>query len=83
VESRLNQALADLAANSFEYDDHGEMRTIRYTVSIGITELSAGDSPADLLKRADEALYEAKRKGKNRVVARKRSMLANLLSRKA
>jgi len=83
VEARLSQALADLAANSFEYEHEGEMRTIRYTASIGITELAAGDTPADLVKRADEALYEAKRKGKNRVVAKKRSMLANLLSRPA
>jgi diguanylate cyclase len=81
VEARLAQALADLAANSFEYDHEGEMRTIRYTASIGIAELAPGDSPADLVKRADEALYEAKRKGKNRVVAKKRSMLASLLSR--
>jgi diguanylate cyclase len=81
VEARLNQALSDLAANSFEYDHDGEMRTIRFTASIGITELAAGDSPADLVKRADQALYDAKRKGKNRVVAKKRSMLANLLSR--
>jgi diguanylate cyclase len=83
VEARLNQALADLAANSFEYEHEGEKRTIRYTASIGITELAAGDVPADLVKRADEALYEAKRKGKNRVVAKKRSMLASLLSRPA
>jgi diguanylate cyclase len=64
-----------------QYDHEGEMRTIRYTASIGIAELAPGDSPADLVKRADEALYEAKRKGKNRVVAKKRSMLASLLSR--
>jgi diguanylate cyclase len=82
VEGRLSQALADLASSSFEYQaEDGQQRSVRYTASIGVTELSASDTPADFLKRADEAMYEAKRKGKNRVVARKRSLLAGLLSR--
>lgn len=38
------------------------------TVSIGLAELSESESVDDLLKRADEVLYEAKRSGRNRVV---------------
>jgi len=37
----------------------------RVTVSIGIAELSADDDVRDLIDRADQALYEAKRGGRN------------------
>ncbi|MCX8021562.1 MAG: GGDEF domain-containing protein [Syntrophorhabdaceae bacterium] len=36
------------------------------TASFGITELSPSDDMKSLLKRADDALYEAKRNGRNR-----------------
>ena len=39
------------------------------TLSIGVAEaLNRGETSRSLLKRADEALYEAKRQGRNRVV---------------
>jgi diguanylate cyclase (GGDEF)-like protein len=43
---------------------------VRVTISLGITELRVGDEPDQLLKRADDALYEAKKAGRNRVVLR-------------
>ncbi|HEV2097520.1 MAG TPA: PleD family two-component system response regulator [Stellaceae bacterium] len=43
---------------------------IRLTVSIGVTTtISEGEDRDQLLKRADEALYQAKAQGRNRVVA--------------
>ena len=42
---------------------------VRVTVSCGITELRAGDSPEGAFDRADAALYQAKRQGKNLCVA--------------
>jgi diguanylate cyclase (GGDEF)-like protein len=38
------------------------------TVSFGVTEIQAGDSPDSMLRRADRALFEAKRLGRNMVV---------------
>ena len=43
-------------------------RKIDVTISIGIAALGKGDSPAAVIKRADQALYRAKRDGRNRVV---------------
>lgn len=43
---------------------------IPVTVSIGTASLEAGDDPSSLLGRADAALYDAKRNGRNRVATR-------------
>jgi two-component system, cell cycle response regulator len=53
----------------------GELRvpamnsTVAVTCSIGVAEWEPGDTIDKLLRRADVALYEAKRSGRNRVVA--------------
>jgi len=48
-------------------ETHGQ--TITFTISIGVTALRPDDeSIEELLKRADEALYQAKRTGRNRIV---------------
>ena len=45
-------------------------KSIEVTISIGIAGLGApADTAATILKRADQALYRAKRDGRNRVVA--------------
>jgi two-component system, cell cycle response regulator len=43
-------------------------RSIEVTISIGISALGRDDTAANILKRADAALYRAKRDGRNRVV---------------
>jgi two-component system, cell cycle response regulator len=40
---------------------------LQITVSVGATVARAEDSPADVLRRADAQLYQAKRAGRNRV----------------
>jgi diguanylate cyclase (GGDEF)-like protein len=42
-------------------------KKINVTVSIGITSVGVNDSYESLISRADEALYEAKEKGRNRI----------------
>lgn len=48
----------------------GNDRELAVTVSIGVAVRQTGDKgPAELLKRADQALYQAKNGGRNKVVA--------------
>ena len=48
-------------------EDQG--RQLSVTLSLGVAQLLPGESLDDVLGRADEALYEAKEKGRNRVCA--------------
>jgi len=51
-------------------EEHSFPRRKRLTVSVGIaTYPEDGDQPADLLKTADLALYQAKKLGRNRTMA--------------
>jgi two-component system cell cycle response regulator len=57
-----------IAAEPFPINQN--TRTVQATISIGIAAMrSAEDRPADIIKRADQALYRAKREGRNRVVS--------------
>jgi diguanylate cyclase (GGDEF)-like protein len=40
---------------------------VNVTVSLGVAFATLGESPDAVLKRADEALYQSKKKGRNRV----------------
>ncbi|MCC7348026.1 MAG: PleD family two-component system response regulator, partial [Variibacter sp.] len=57
-----------VAGEPFPIDHAG--RSIQVTISIGIAGLGGvSDNAASVLKRADQALYRAKRDGRNRVAA--------------
>jgi diguanylate cyclase (GGDEF)-like protein/PAS domain S-box-containing protein len=47
---------------SYKFDNIGTV-----TVSFGVTEFREGDTQAIFIKRADDAMYSAKEKGRNRV----------------
>jgi diguanylate cyclase (GGDEF)-like protein len=45
-----------------------EVQSTEITISVGVSEFASGDaSVEDIIKRADDALYQAKREGRNRV----------------
>jgi len=72
-------ALLDGLPPSFEYQQDGHRRFVSFSFSGGVTAWVASDTPESIVKRADEALYDAKRRGKKRVETRPRSMLRGLM----
>ena len=57
-----------IAADAFPI--HKGERKVAVTISIGLAALAGPEDHAgNVLKRADQALYKAKRDGRNRVVA--------------
>jgi len=65
VAERLRQAIA-----TTPFDVGAQSGPLHITVSVGVAALQTIDDTADgILKRADTALYRAKRDGRNRVVA--------------
>lgn len=55
-----------------------EIGTATHGVSCGLAEFSAGDTPKSLYDRADAALYDAKRDGKQRVGTRSRAHIREM-----
>jgi diguanylate cyclase (GGDEF)-like protein len=49
---------------------------ISITCSCGVAEYALGESIKDVIHRADQALYEAKRAGKNQVAVKRRPLLS-------
>jgi diguanylate cyclase (GGDEF)-like protein len=60
----VRHVLGRLEGLEFEFDDE----KMRLQYSRGWTDYAAGETPQELLKRADNALYENKRAGKRKVV---------------
>ena len=78
AKARLTEVLEHLPP-SYEYEEEGQKRFVTFTFSGGVTGFIAGDTVDSLVKRADEALYDAKRRGKKRVESRPQSFLRGLM----
>jgi two-component system cell cycle response regulator len=68
AESVGERIRAAVAAAPFSLAE--DERAIAVTVSIGIADSTGGETVADLLRRADQALYLSKNGGRNRVSAK-------------
>lgn len=55
-----------LSIEQAEFTLPNREQPVNVTVSIGIAEMAEGDNPNQLLQKADEGLYLAKRRGRNR-----------------
>ncbi|WP_243361297.1 GGDEF domain-containing protein [Fundidesulfovibrio terrae] len=62
IAERIRRSIRERA---YSYDG----RTLRLTATFGVSTVRGGESVTEVIRRADEALYEGKRSGRNRVVA--------------
>lgn len=76
-EARMQSVIAAIASQLRQVTDVKPA----VLLSCGVAECSAGDTPQSLIGRADQALYEAKRRGKNRVAIKSVPFIKELLSR--
>ena len=65
---KAKQICAAVNSTRYTLDQGDDDSTLALTVSIGVTVFKRGDTAATVLERADQALYRAKRAGKNTAV---------------
>jgi len=63
----LEEAMDLLTGFHKAVQNDAELKSVKATVSIGVTESSQSDSASSMYKRADEALYHSKDTGKNKI----------------
>jgi len=74
----MTATLKRIAGLDYVFTIGGEEQRLRFTCSAGVTEFNPSEGADDTVKRADRALYEAKRAGKNRAVGRRKGLFAFL-----
>jgi diguanylate cyclase (GGDEF)-like protein len=59
---------------------HAQGITARITISVGVTQISGNDTtPEELIEQADQALYTAKKSGRNRIMIDPESRLQKVI----
>ena len=66
--AKFTEMLQRLAASKYDYEIAGGVASISFTASCGLAEHASDEPLESLLQRADQALYKAKKGGKNRAV---------------
>lgn len=66
VAERIRRTVAQTEFYPFTLDGHPE--TVTKTVSLGVTEIHPHDDMKSFIKRTDNAMYQAKKSGRNKIV---------------
>ena len=66
---KAQRLLKAIAGTLYTTDEEKKGEGLSITVSIGVSSFGKSDSVSTVIGRADKALYQAKRTGKNRVVS--------------
>lgn len=68
AEDILEQVREEIYAQRLDVSTPEKPKEVSVSASMGLAHAEQGELPTEVIKRADEALYRAKRKGRNRVV---------------
>jgi hypothetical protein len=64
---------------TYQYTVDKVTKGISFSFSAGVTAYATGDTAEAIVKRADDALYDAKRRGRKRVEVKERGFIGNLV----
>lgn len=65
---RFTTLIEKIAQTQYSFAHVGDPVELNFTISCGITQFRLGDAPESVIARADAALYQAKKQGKNRLI---------------
>lgn len=80
AEQRMTTLIKTVSQTAFTYDDAQPDSRINVTATCGLAEFDPGESVEEIISRADQALYDAKRAGRNCVRSRRKGVLSGLLT---